>query len=353
MKILLLFNHGNIVGGGEISFIRYINYLSATRKDIEIRVFVPQQEQNNMIKFLNLQKDKIISFKLPSFKSNPQHVISAVLELRKIIKSFRPQIVHANGSRVALYANLSKLFTETKTIWHVRISQKDLIDPLLISLSDGIIANSRKTLKERFKNNKKIRVIYNGFNISEIREKTENFPKTRRKEIVIGSAGRLEPGKGFEYMLNFTEILSQKEKISVLLAGTGPMEQILKSIPKNQKALFPGYLKLEEILRKSHVICFPSLVDSFGNLVVESMAAGKPCMVSKYCGASEVYPLKELIFDPKSYNEFTKSFSLAKNNIDNLKIKETLQKESEKYSIEKHSNDTLEFYKDILRIESK
>lgn len=351
MRILLLFNHGNVIGGGEISFIRYINHLSSTRKDIDIRVFVPQEAQNSLIKFLKLDEEKIISFKLPSFKSNPRDIVFTTLQMHRIIKNFKPQIAHANGSRIALYINLSKIFTETKTIWHVRISQKDLIDPLLMFLSDGIIANSQKTLKTRFRTTKKIRVIYNGFDINEIKEKVKKPPE-KSQEIVISSAGRLEPGKGFEYLLNFTEILSQKENIKVVLAGEGPMKKILKSIPKNQKILFPGYMNIEEILGMSHIICFPSLVDSFGNLVVESMIAGKPCMVSKYCGASEIYPIKELIFDPKIYEEFKKSFTFAKDNIDNSQVKETLQREAKRYSIQEHCQNTLKFYNDIL-IKSK
>lgn len=355
MKILLLFNHNRIVGGGEISFARYINHI-ARRIDLEISVFIPSG--GDLEKYLKIDKTKIISFDVPSFKSNPKKVVECVVNFYRIFKTFKPDIVHINGSRVALYSNIAKIFTSTKTIWHVRIAEKDPLDLILVPTSDGIIANSKKTLERRFswlrknKWDKKIKIIYNGFDISEIQDrlkKTINSIHKYQEHIVVGSAGRLELGKGFEYLLNFAEILSYREKIQLVLAGTGPLENKLKEIPKNLKAVFPGYIPIENILKASDIVCFPSLVDSFGNLIVESMIAGKVCMVSEMCGASEIYPIDALKFNPKSFESFLRSFYYAKENIRNTELSQTLQSEAEKFSIDRHSESVLEYYETIAQ----
>lgn len=353
MKLLLIFNHNRIIGGGEISFARYINHISR-RKDLEVSVFIPSG--GDLEKHLKIDKTKIISFEIPSFKSNPKKVVECVVNFYKIFKALKPDIVHANGSRVALYSNIAKIFTNTKTIWHVRITEKDLLDLILVPTSDGIIANSKRTLEKRFswltenKRGKKIKVIYNGFDISEIRDRLKKAVSSIHKyqdHIVIGSAGRLELGKGFEYLLNFAEILSYREKIQLVLAGTGPLEDKFKEIPKNLKAVFPGYVPIENILKVSDIICFPSLVDSFGNLVVESMIAGRLCMVSEKSGASEIYPIDALKFNPKSFKSFSRSFYYAKENIYNSELSQNLQGEAEKFSIDRHSESVLEYYRTI------
>lgn len=353
MKVLILFNHGKIVGGGEISFIRYINSLIHI-KELEILVIVPSG--GDLANFLKIDQSKIVTLEIPSFRAGPRKVVLSLLRLSKIFKDFKPDVVHANGSRVALYSGIVKLFfPKTKVIWHVRISERDILDPLLFTLSDGIIANSKKTMKRRFsiyglaKRRDKIRIIYNGFNIEELREKLQSTRKGEKdtSELVIGSAGRLEGGKGFEYMLNFLEMLSHKEKVSALLAGSGPLKSVLKNIPRNLKTFFFDHLPLERFLVATDIVCFPSLVDSFGNLVIESMIAGKICMVSRHCGASEVYPLKELIFEPMRFNDFSRCFYLAKDLMTDERTSETLKRESLRFSIENHIREVLSFYKEL------
>lgn len=350
MNILLLFNHGKIVGGGELSFLRYANHLAHMR-DVNLTIFVPKD--GNLPEFLKIDQDKIISFDLPSLRRRPYEAKSAIMNLHRMFRALRPDVAHANGSRVALFSNMAKLNTKTKVIWHVRIAKRDIIDPILM-LSEGIIANSNKTKNERFpagtRKMKKIRVIYNGFEIDEMREKLERKEKKKAKDtsVTLSSASRLETGKGLEYMLAFAEILSWREDIRVLVAGKGPMEKTLKGIPKNLRANFPGYMPVEDILCSSDIICFPSLVDSFGNLVVESMIAGKPCMVSRFSGASEIYPVKELVFDPKSFCEFERSFHLARNRIEDQSTVQLLISSSERFSIKRHVQEVLEFYDQII-----
>lgn len=357
MKVIFMFNRWNVIGGGEITFASLINHLSQ-RKDLDVFVFIPSggNGEKKVREIINLDEEKIFCFETPSFRGEKRKVFHAILQFRDLFKKIKPDIVHANGSRIALYSNLAKV--KTKVIWHVRISQKDFLDLLLFPLSDGIIANSQKTKRERFRwfrfmeKSKKIRVIYNGFQIDKIREIANKTHTSKEKfglsGTTIGGAGRLESGKGFEYMLTFLEIISKKEKISSIIAGEGPLKNFLKSMNKNLKAVFPGYMAIEDLLSVSDILCFPSVVDSFGNLVVESMIVGKPCLVSCLAGASEIYPIKELIFSPYSFSEFSKAFHYAKENLQNESLREILQKESENFSIEKKAGEVLEFYKEII-----
>lgn len=368
MRVLLAFNHSRVVGGGEIYFSELIKSL-LTKQKISVAVFIPGEGEIRK-ELSEKGAEKIFISNMPSLKNFSQF-IKSIRELREMLKNFSPDIIHVNGSRAMMYFSILKAMntknSKFKLVWHVRISKKDYPDPFLFLLSDGIIANSFKTLKERFGYllkifpRKKIKVIYNGIDLSirdRVKEKIENGTRERikkffsLKEIVISSYGRLEEGKGFDLLLLACERLKDTSNFSLLIAGYGPMKDKLEKYAKRTHLVLPGYMKVEDILAISDVVVFPSLIDSFGNVVLEAMACGIPQIVSRFSGASEIVENMKsaLVVNPKNIKELSLSINtLIKDKELRKKLSEDSLKKSEEFSIENHREKVINFYEEVLR----
>ena len=79
------------------------------------------------------------------------------------------------------------------------------------------------------------------------------------------------------------------DRVGFVLIGSGPREKDLKnSIPDG---FFPGYLTNESLWRayaSSDILLFPSVTETFGNVVLEASASGVPAVVSDVGGCMEI-----------------------------------------------------------------
>lgn len=109
------------------------------------------------------------------------------------------------------------------------------------------------------------------------------------KKVVL-FVGRIVKEKNLDILAESMEILSGKRKdISLVVAGGGPyFEEYRKRIPNS---LFLGHLETEELAKvyaSSDIFVFPSVTETFGNVIVEAMASGLPPVCAKSFGASEL-----------------------------------------------------------------
>lgn len=373
MRVLLVFNHEKVIGGGEIYFMEYVKALKKDQDGIKLAVFTPGEGE--IKKEIENEKIKNFSFPMPSVK-NILSTNKTLKNFQDMIYEFRPDIIHVNGSRAMLYLTLLKAKSmmkreekgncNFKIIWHVRISQKDKIDLPLFIFSDGIITNSRKTLIKRFSHitrfirSKKIKVIYNGIDLS-LKEKVSDITKSGKiyelkKELkiqglVISSYGRIEEGKGFDLLVRAAQKIKKNRKFSLLIAGEGPLKEKILKMGRGLNIISPGFMKKEEILALSDIVVFPSCIDSFGNVVLEALVCGIPQIVSSHSGASEIVEnFKEaIIVDPKKIDEFSQKLELLIYDEDlRKKLSENSIKKAPNFSIENHKNQVIEFYKNVL-----
>lgn len=101
--------------------------------------------------------------------------------------------------------------------------------------------------------------------------------------------GRLSVEKNLQVLSDVLQKVRQTCEIEMNFVGDGTMrESLQQSCPW---ATFSGYLKgeaLSEAYRESDVFVFPSLTDTYGNVVNEAQASGLPCLVMDPQGPGEV-----------------------------------------------------------------
>ena len=76
---------------------------------------------------------------------------------------------------------------------------------------------------------------------------------------------------------------------SLVFVGDGPYLKELRALVPD--AIFTGYLaglNLAKAFASSDVFLFPSTTDTYGNVIVESLASGVPCIVSDQGGPKDL-----------------------------------------------------------------
>lgn len=144
-----------------------------------------------------------------------------------------------------------------------------------------------------------LRRIYNGIDLSSAE------PKTTRDEaraifdlaadaFVLSSVGRLEPAKGYEFLIRaLPGILKSVPDTSVLIAGAGdlrePLEWLARELGVFDRVRFTGWLSdTSQVLAAGDLYVQPSLCEALSYSVLEACAAGLPLVITCVGGMPEI-----------------------------------------------------------------
>jgi glycosyltransferase involved in cell wall biosynthesis len=246
--------------------------------------------------------------------------------IRMIIKE-KPYLVHVN-SLVNTWPVLISRILKKPVIWHVRenLGKKRNYARLIHFLADRVILISEEQFK-LFRGMKKAVFIPNGVDISLYEGKTlsklfisyegnisiekekglsylSKFTKKSRERTVICFIGSIEPRKGLMILVRAAELLKEMKDIYFFVVGDaqdkylGYKAEILRFIEEKDlcdKFYFLGSRSdIPEILTASDILCHPALIEVFGRVVIEAMAAGLPVV------ATEVGEIREIVEDGKT-----------------------------------------------------
>ena len=181
------------------------------------------------------------------------------------------------------------------------IIRKRILMPLLYRRSDQIVAISEGIRDELIRHMKiksrKIKVIYNSFDISKIRELSRIKERKGPLSIpVIAFHGRLHRQKGIVEFLHVFKSLMDRISVRLIIVGDGPLLGSVVDFFESNKIRFctdysdfdaryqvclTGYIREPyDILANSTVYILPSYYEGFGRSLVEAMACGLPVLAS-------------------------------------------------------------------------
>lgn len=106
-------------------------------------------------------------------------------------------------------------------------------------------------------------------------------------KFVVGHVGRLHPQKNHDFLLDiFAEIKKKKLDAELILVGTGPLEEKVRSKVADkglaESVQFLGNRKdMNRIYQAMDVFVFPSLFEGLGIVAIEAQAAGVPIVCSE------------------------------------------------------------------------
>lgn len=167
--------------------------------------------------------------------------------------------------------------------------------------------------------NKKIQVIYEGYNKTKIgpskkiREVSSKFGIGKFKYLLF--IGRIEFRKNTLGIIKSFEILKDKYNIDhklVLIGGLGyGYEDVIKKADASKyrnDIILTGYVNEEDkwsLLKNSDVFLFPTFYEGFGLPVLEAQSIGVPVVVSNISSIPEIVGeyMRSMLVDPNDYEK--------------------------------------------------
>ncbi len=201
----------------------------------------------------------------------------------------------------------------------------------------------------------KLELIPYGFNFPNSLKEEKQF-RFGEKQLVL--VGRLTAFKGHRYALNAMKILKLKyPELRLVFVGNGPEEEALKSLTKKLEledvVVFTGYSpEARKFMKNSDVVLVPSVSEGFGVVVLEAFSVSKPIVAfdvpslneriedginGRLIPAYEIEQYAAAIDDLLSHPESMTQYGDAGH-----------KKLVEYYNIKRMTEDTLDFYNDLL-----
>jgi phosphatidylinositol alpha-mannosyltransferase len=171
--------------------------------------------------------------------------------------------------------------------------------------------------------------------------------------------GRIEKRKGLIYLIKAFEILKKShENIRLIVAGSGDLEKKCKKyVEKNRikDVVFVGSVSEEDKIKYMNtcdIFCAPSIYgESFGIVLLESMACGKPIVAFANQGYKQVLTgiQRRFLVKPKDVEGLAKKIqTLLLNENVRKKLSVYGKKEVKKYSWDLVGKQIEEFYEEVL-----
>lgn len=237
-----------------------------------------------------------------------------LFRLWKIIKFYRPDIVHAHLAPAELYTRIVLLFFPKVKFVITRHNHYKFYDGFgaylielwvisrvswFICISDSVI----NFLLLRFPSKKEISsVIEYGIDPVSI----SNFESSKRDlfrstwnvpsdEILLGTVARLIPIKAIHILLlgyaKFKATTTKKTKL--MIVGSGPLEPELRKLALklgiDKSTIFTGFLEdIPIVMQSIDIFLLTSIEEGFGLVIIEAMSAKKPVISTNVSAISNI-----------------------------------------------------------------
>ncbi|MBW2475123.1 MAG: glycosyltransferase family 1 protein [Deltaproteobacteria bacterium] len=109
-------------------------------------------------------------------------------------------------------------------------------------------------------------------------------------DIVMTYAGRIANEKNLQMLVDAWKMLNKYQNAHLLFIGDGPLRTKLEAM-QVPRTIFAGYRYGEELssmYASSDIFVFPSLSETFGNVVLEAMASGLPVVAYDVQGPKDI-----------------------------------------------------------------
>jgi glycosyltransferase involved in cell wall biosynthesis len=257
------------------------------------------------------------SFRLPYYESYQIKVPSILRSVKLIAESAPDQIIISTPGPVGLMGLLMARLLNIHCIgiYHTDfheeskpIVEDDTISNIILSYERWFYSQMdeirvptleyAKILEERNIHAKEVKLLRRGIEADEFEPlQDRKKPLENRLGIKDGFTliytGRVSKDKSLDLLCEVYRRLTEiREDINLVVAGNGPylseMKEELKDYPR---AHFTGALsrdKLPGIYNGGDLFLFPSITDTFGMVILESLACGLPALVSNHGGPKEL-----------------------------------------------------------------
>jgi L-malate glycosyltransferase len=365
MKIMHIISSLNI-GGVETLLLDVCENIKDSNLD---SVIVYNKEGSLSSEF---QKTKAKLIKITPMKYSKDR-IKFILQLRKIIKKEKPDLIHAHFPNYALFTYFAAIGLKIKKVFTLHGDEPRYYNSLrfVVSRMDATIFVSKSFLQTMIKkvklNIKKPFVLNNGINFNSLNNKEKKLKQElglSEKSILVGMVGRFSSEKDPLTICRSIGILTKNYK-NIYLVFIGPKsphephiyDNCLNYCEKNNikdKVFFIGERRdISNILNSLDIFVLSSFNESFGKSLVEAMFMKVPCIASNIPPFLELSENGKYSFIFKTKNETDLALKIEQIINLNQTKKNNFTEEAKKYvlnkfSIEKQVEGLINIYNTLL-----
>lgn len=291
---------GKYLGGGvEACMMNYFKYIDKKQFDF----YFICDEDSTKIPYDEIKKLGGHVVLVPPY----QKLFKFLKEFKKLCLKEKFDIVHSNVNLLSVFplyaAKKAKIkvriahshSTSNKKEWKKNIF-KNILKPFSKIFATDYFACSELAGRYQFGNKTfdkgLVTIINNAIEVDKFKF-NEKVRKKIRKEfdindstLVVGHIGRFVDQKNHTFLIDiFNEVQKEKEDSILLLAGEGPLQDMIKekvkSLELEDKVLFLGQRSdAKDLYQGMDVFVLPSLYEGLGMVAIEAQVSGLPCVVS-------------------------------------------------------------------------
>ncbi len=192
--------------------------------------------------------------------------------------------------------------------------------------------------------------------LDDIRKKMRTKMNLNDSDVALISVGELNANKNSRIIIEAIEKL-ENEKIHYFLCGEGALEKELKELAEKKGVLdqvhFLGYrTDVKELLQAADVFVMPSIREGLSRSIMEAMASGLPCVVSRIRGNSDLIKDGEggYLCETKNVEQYVNAI----NQLLSISLRKKMGKKNleriKKYSMEIVQNELTTCYANIFGV---
>ena len=235
-------------------------------------------------------------------KQELKTVVSVKNYIEQVIKEFQPDVIHLNasvGGSAFVFLLMMNLFNVpiilTAYSPYLLEGKFSPIIEKIISKVDRVCCISNWVLNEMKQYlplfQEKFRLVYCGLSMPEVSPLPLSF-----SDPILLVLGRLSKEKGFDVAIKaFSLLKKQGSSARLLIAGGGverpELEKLVVDLGLSSSVTFKGVLTQEQALsvfNQATIVIVPSIIESFGLVILEAMQMQRPVIASRVEGIPEV-----------------------------------------------------------------
>lgn len=301
MRVLLVAT-GLQMGGAERQVVDLADRLAARGHDVAIAYFVGEATQ--------FPHNAAVSLYPLHFRKSFLGVLSGGLRLRRLIRQWRPDVVHSHMVHANLVTRLVRLIapmprlvcTAHSTVeGGVGVTWAYRLTDFLASISTNVSREAVEAFERKGAVPKgRMLPVLNGIDTRLFSDDSELRADARRRlfpradaQLVLAVGRLVEPKNHAALLRAFAGLVADFPNAELWIAGDGPLhEQLVQQRTalglEGRVVLLGARDDIPDLMRAADVFALSSRFEGFGLVVAEAMASGTPVVATDAGGVAEV-----------------------------------------------------------------
>jgi len=280
------------IGGIETFTINMAQYL--TKDNVSNHIIISSKGRD--ANFCESKKQMIASMGINVFNIYSKHKVIKFINLIKVLKKSKPDIVMVHHEKNAIKFIILKIFFKYKIL---QVQHNSKINAMLmhkyilkyfISKYIAVSKEVEKTMIKSIKiSNRKIIYIHNGVILKQFKSNNKKADSVIR----IGIVGRFEEQKNYLELIDIIiDIIKENTTINikVLFAGDGKQkEEVMQKAMQFKNIIFLGNVtRMKEFYEKIDIFASYSKYEGFSLALIEAIASQCVPIVTETSGVNEI-----------------------------------------------------------------